>query len=110
MPPLNKRHKSKMQEAVKSDIELSIPFMVPDLAYKFLYFRQKDLELFLDHTRMKFVGFQVKNDQTSLAGLPRPIHEGVKVLKQVRIFVTLTFIELTISGTYIRAWIITIII
>ena len=49
------------------------------------------MELFLDHTRMKFVGFQVKNDQTSLAGLPRPIHEGVKVLKQVRIFVTLTF-------------------
>jgi hypothetical protein len=45
--------------------------------------RQKDLEMFLDHTRAKFVGFQVKHDNTSLAGLPQPIHEGVKVLKQV---------------------------
>ena len=45
--------------------------------------RQKDLEQFLEHTRAKFVGFQVKNDHTSLAGLPQPIHEGVKVLKQV---------------------------
>ena len=40
--------------------------------------------MFLDHTRNKFVGFQVKNDQESMAGLPQPIHEGVKVLKQVR--------------------------
>jgi len=44
--------------------------------------RQKDLENFLDHTRQKFVGFEVKNDHSSLAGLPQPIHEGVKVLKQ----------------------------
>lgn len=33
---------------------------------------------------MKFVGFQVKNDLASLAGLPHPIHEGVKVLKEVK--------------------------
>lgn len=46
--------------------------------------RQKDLEQFLDTTRMKFVGFQVKNDLASLAGLPQPIHEGVKVLKEVK--------------------------
>lgn len=45
--------------------------------------RQKDLEMFLDHTRAKFVGFQVRTDHSSLAGLPHPIHEGVKVLKQV---------------------------
>ncbi|XP_064605544.1 striatin-interacting protein 1 homolog isoform X2 [Liolophura sinensis] len=44
--------------------------------------RQKDLEMFLDHTRAKFVGFQVRTDHSSLAGLPHPIHEGVKVLKQ----------------------------
>ena len=45
--------------------------------------RTKDLEMFLEHTRAKFVGFQVKQDRESLAGLPQPIHEGVKVLKQV---------------------------
>lgn len=46
--------------------------------------RTKDLEMFLEHTRAKFVGFQVKHDKESLAGLPQPIHEGVKVLKQVQ--------------------------
>jgi len=49
----------------------------------FVVCSQKDLDLFLEHTRAKFVGFQVKNDRRSLAGLPQPIHEGVKVLNQV---------------------------
>ena len=51
--------------------------------------RTKDLEMFLEHTRNKFVGFQVKHDQVSMAGLPQPIHEGVKVLKQVGTLKTL---------------------
>ncbi len=42
--------------------------------------RQKDLDSFLDHTRMKFVGFTLDEDRTTLAGLPQPIHEGVKIL------------------------------
>jgi len=50
----------------------------------FTVYSQKDLDLFLEHTRAKFVGFHVKNDTCSLAGLPQPIHEGVKVLNQVR--------------------------
>lgn len=41
--------------------------------------RQKDLESFIEHTRDKFVGLTVKGDVTSMAGLPRPIHEGIKV-------------------------------
>ncbi|KAF4523407.1 hypothetical protein B566_EDAN007878 [Ephemera danica] len=44
--------------------------------------RMKDLDQFLDNTRVKFVGFQLQGDRESLAGLPQPIHEGVKVLKQ----------------------------
>lgn len=44
--------------------------------------RQRDLENFLEQTRSKFVGFYVKNDRQSLAGLPLPIHESVNVLKQ----------------------------
>lgn len=55
--------------------------------------RQKDLEQFLEHTRAKFVGFQVKNDHTSLAGLPQPIHEGVKVLKQ-HLYVSLSELQI----------------
>lgn len=44
--------------------------------------RPKDIDAFLDNTRLKFVGFQLPNDRTSLAGLPEPIHEGLRVLKQ----------------------------
>ncbi|XP_052213602.1 striatin-interacting protein 1 homolog isoform X2 [Dreissena polymorpha] len=55
--------------------------------------RTKDLEQFLDHTRVKFVGFQVKNDRDSLAGLPLPIHEGVKVLKQ-HLYVSLSELQI----------------
>lgn len=29
---------------------------------------------------MKFVGFTLKDDRTTLAGLPDPIHEGVRIL------------------------------
>ncbi|XP_025108660.1 striatin-interacting protein 1 homolog isoform X1 [Pomacea canaliculata] len=55
--------------------------------------RQKDLEQFLDHTRAKFVGFQVKNDHLSLAGLPQPIHEGVKVLRQ-HLYISLSELQI----------------
>lgn len=43
--------------------------------------RQKDLDTFLDNTRIKFVGFLLQDDRVTLAGLPQPIHEGVKVLR-----------------------------
>lgn len=45
--------------------------------------RQKDLDAFLENTRIKFVGFPLQGDRESLFGLPQPIHEGVRVLKQV---------------------------
>lgn len=45
--------------------------------------RQKDLEAFLEHTRKKFVGFAIKDDLTTLIGLPKPIHESIKILKEV---------------------------
>ena len=44
--------------------------------------RAKDLDNFLDNTRMKFVGFPLPGDRDTLIGLPEPIHEGVAVLKQ----------------------------
>lgn len=45
--------------------------------------RQKDIDLFLETARMKFVGYTIEGDCDSLAGLPQPIHEGVKTLKEV---------------------------
>ncbi|EFA11227.2 striatin-interacting protein 1 [Tribolium castaneum] len=44
--------------------------------------RQKDIDLFLDTARLKFVGYSLQGDRDSLAGLPLPIHEGVKTLKE----------------------------
>ncbi|XP_012277148.1 striatin-interacting protein 1 homolog [Orussus abietinus] len=44
--------------------------------------RQKDIDTFLDVSRLKFVGYKLDGDRESLAGLPQPIHEGVNTLKQ----------------------------
>lgn len=44
--------------------------------------RQRDLEYFFEQTRAKFIGFQVPQDTSSLAGMPQPIHEAVRVLKK----------------------------
>jgi hypothetical protein len=46
--------------------------------------RQTELQLFLDQVRKKFLGFgDMPNDNDTLIGLPAPIHESVKILKQV---------------------------
>ena len=45
--------------------------------------RQKDIDQFLDSARMKFVGFPLEGDRVSLAGLPQPLHEGIRILKDV---------------------------
>jgi len=39
------------------------------------------------------VGLKVHNDLNSLAGLPNPIHEGVKVLKE-HIYVSLSEVQI----------------
>ncbi|XP_067861396.1 striatin-interacting protein 1 homolog [Heptranchias perlo] len=44
--------------------------------------REKDIEDFLEVSRSKFIGFTLGNDVDTLVGLPRPIHESVKTLKQ----------------------------
>ncbi|KAG5890980.1 hypothetical protein JTB14_037966 [Gonioctena quinquepunctata] len=44
--------------------------------------RQKDIDIFLDGARLKFLGYSLPGDRTTLFGLPEPIHEGVKTLKE----------------------------
>nr|XP_033815300.1 striatin-interacting protein 2 isoform X2 [Geotrypetes seraphini] len=44
--------------------------------------REKDIEHFLEASRSKFIGFTLGHDIDTLVGLPRPIHESVKTLKQ----------------------------
>lgn len=55
--------------------------------------RQKDLDTFLENTRVKFVGFPLQGDRESLFGLPQPIHEGVTVLKR-HIYTSLAEIQI----------------
>lgn len=45
--------------------------------------RQKDIDMFLDGARLKFLGYSLPGDRTTLFGLPEPIHEGVRTLKEV---------------------------
>lgn len=53
--------------------------------------RQKDVDTFLEVSRLKFVGYNLEGDRQSLAGLPQPILEGVNTLKRVsKIIVHLT--------------------
>ncbi|CAL7936494.1 unnamed protein product [Xylocopa violacea] len=44
--------------------------------------RQKDVDTFLEVSRLKFVGYNLVGDRQSLAGLPQPILEGVNTLKR----------------------------
>ncbi|VVC36533.1 Hypothetical protein CINCED_3A007437 [Cinara cedri] len=44
--------------------------------------RHKELQFFLDQTRIKFLGYKLENDTDTLIGLPEPIHESVSILKQ----------------------------
>jgi hypothetical protein len=55
--------------------------------------RQKDIDTFLDHTRMKFVGYVLPNDRTTTAGLPEPILEGIQILQQ-HVYVSLSEIQM----------------
>ncbi|XP_026545010.1 striatin-interacting protein 2, partial [Notechis scutatus] len=44
--------------------------------------RQKDIEHFLETSRNKYIGFTLGQDTETLVGLPCPIHESVKTLKE----------------------------
>ncbi|XP_073228731.1 striatin-interacting protein 1 homolog [Porites lutea] len=55
--------------------------------------RQKDVDIFLDNTRNKFVGFQLRGDSHTIAGLPGPIHEGLSILKK-HMYVSLSEIQI----------------
>ena len=47
---------------------------------------------------MKFVGFTLKEDRTTLAGLPDPIHEGVKILN-THMYKSLAELQIEVRNT-----------
>lgn len=44
--------------------------------------RQRDIDMFLDNVRIKFVGYSLPGDRQTIAGLPQPIHEGLDILRK----------------------------
>ncbi|XP_006564789.1 striatin-interacting protein 1 isoform X3 [Apis cerana] len=55
--------------------------------------RQKDVDTFLEVSRLKFVGYNLEGDRQSLAGLPQPILEGVNTLKR-HMYISLAEIQI----------------
>ena len=55
--------------------------------------RQKDIDTFLDHTRLKFVGYVLPNDRTTTAGLPEPILEGISILER-HVYISLSEVQM----------------
>uniref|UniRef100_U5EY75 Far11/STRP C-terminal domain-containing protein n=1 Tax=Corethrella appendiculata TaxID=1370023 RepID=U5EY75_9DIPT len=55
--------------------------------------RQKDIDQFLNTSRTKFIGYTLKNDYETLAGLPQPIRESVVTLKK-HMYVSLADIQI----------------
>ncbi|CAI9587313.1 unnamed protein product [Staurois parvus] len=56
--------------------------------------REQDIENFLEMSRNKFIGFTLGHDTDTLVGLPRPIHESVKILKQHK-YVSIADVQIT---------------
>lgn len=46
--------------------------------------RTKDIYQFLDVSRRKFIGYSLQDNIETTAGLPKPICEGINILKKVR--------------------------
>lgn len=55
--------------------------------------REKDVSNFLEISRMKYVGFQLPDDNTSTAGLPHSIVEGLNVLRS-HVYTSLSEIQI----------------
>ncbi|XP_058057285.1 striatin-interacting protein 1 homolog isoform X2 [Anopheles bellator] len=55
--------------------------------------RRKDIDIFLNNSRIKFIGYSLKDDHETLAGLPQPIQEGFKTLKK-HMYVSLADVQI----------------
>ncbi|XP_041944830.1 striatin-interacting protein 1 homolog isoform X3 [Alosa alosa] len=61
--------------------------------------REKDIETFLESSRSKFIGYTLGNDIDTVVGLPRPIHESIKTLKQHK-YVSIAEIQMAKEEEY----------
>uniref|UniRef100_A0A182W9S0 DUF3402 domain-containing protein n=1 Tax=Anopheles minimus TaxID=112268 RepID=A0A182W9S0_9DIPT len=55
--------------------------------------RRKDIDVFLNNSRSKFIGYTLKDDHDTIAGLPQPIQEGFKTLTK-HMYVSLADVQI----------------
>ncbi|XP_040166182.1 striatin-interacting protein 1 homolog isoform X2 [Anopheles arabiensis] len=55
--------------------------------------RRKDIDIFLNNSRSKFIGYTLKDDHDTIAGLPQPIQEGFRTLTK-HMYVSLADVQI----------------
>ncbi|RNA35377.1 striatin-interacting 2 [Brachionus plicatilis] len=83
-PPLPSESQTKILEAANDAISIKINFNYQPKSLPWQpKVRISELESFLDQERKKFLGFgDLSNDLNTLVGLPNPIHESIRILRQ----------------------------
>uniref|UniRef100_A0AC11DJD1 Striatin interacting protein 1 n=1 Tax=Ovis aries TaxID=9940 RepID=A0AC11DJD1_SHEEP len=64
--------------------------------------REKDIEMFLESSRSKFIGYTLGSDTNTVVGLPRPIHESIKTLKQHK-YTSIAEVQAQMEEEYLRS-------
>ncbi|TKC46981.1 hypothetical protein EI555_009920, partial [Monodon monoceros] len=64
--------------------------------------REKDIEVFLESSRSKFIGYTLGSDTNTVVGLPRPIHESIKTLKQHK-YTSIAEVQAQMEEEYLRS-------
>lgn len=64
--------------------------------------REKDIEMFLESSRSKFIGYTLGSDTDTVVGLPRPIHESIKTLKQHK-YTSIAEVQAQMEEEYLRS-------
>ncbi|CAF0731843.1 unnamed protein product [Brachionus calyciflorus] len=83
-PPVPNEEQKKVLEAANDalSIKFNLSYQTKSLPWQ-PKVRSSELEAFLDQERKKFLGYgDLSNDLDTLVGLPNPIHESVRILRQ----------------------------
>uniref|UniRef100_A0A2M4BCH2 Uncharacterized protein n=1 Tax=Anopheles marajoara TaxID=58244 RepID=A0A2M4BCH2_9DIPT len=84
-PPVDEAAAAPVEEEPPQEISNRLPW-APKI-------RRKDIDIFLNNSRSKFIGYTLKDDHETLAGLPQPIQEGFKTLKK-HMYVSLADVQI----------------
>ena len=83
--PVNKAEEDAEADSEVQSISKGLPWM-PKV-------RHKDIDAFLEQARIKFIGFNIPQNRTTIAGLPEPILEGLRTL-QKHLYISLSELQI----------------